>query len=427
MIARRRVAAVLAVLAGALAHGCASQGMPPGGPPDAAPPVLLGTQPESGAVNVRRGSIVLQFDEVLREGAASGRGGSGAAGLAGLVVVSPGDGRDRVRWRRTALEIEPSGGLRPNTAYRVTLLPGLGDLRGNATAEPVELVFATGASIPTGLVEGAVFDWVAGRPAPRAVVQAFRGDDSTFRWTAFADSLGAYALRDLAPGAYHLRAFLDQDNDRRLDAREAFDSVTVTIAGIVPDTGARDFYAFVQDTVGPRIELVDATDSLALRIRFDRPTAIDWVPDTTTTFVLQRSDSSRVPTGEVLPAARLDSLLQVVREREDSLARAADTTARADTAALADTVARVTPPGVAVPPDDSAGLAPAGPRFGRPLPVSQWAIRLPEPLAPGTYRLRAIGIPGLGGARRDSEREFTVRAPAPADTSRSPAGARPPR
>lgn len=409
---RVRVATALAVLGAATAHGCASPGLPPGGPPDAAAPVLTGTSPESGAVGVRGGSIVLRFDEVLREAAAS-RSSGGVSGLAALVVVSPGDGRDRVRWRRTDLEIEPSGGLRPNTAYRVTLLPGVSDLRGNATTEPVEIVFATGASIPAGAIGGTVFDWVAGRPAPRAVVQAFRGDDTTFRWTAYADSLGEYALRQLGPGAYHLRAFIDQDNDRRLDEREAFDSVTVTIAGIVPDTGARDLYAFVHDTVGPRIEAVDATDSLAVRVRFDRAAAAAWTPDSTS-FVLLRADSSRVATGAVVPAARFDSLVRAAQARADSIARAADTTAQADSAR------RAAPP-LAPVPADTADTSRAGPRFGRPIPVREWVVRLPAPLDPGTYRLRATQVPGLGGTRRDSDREFQLRAPAtPSDSTRPP-------
>jgi hypothetical protein len=31
-----------------------------------------------------------------------------------------------------------------------------------------------------------------------------------------------------------------------------------------------------------------------------------------------------------------------------------------------------------------------------------------------------VDIPGLGGTRRTSEREFTIREPAPRDTTRAP-------
>lgn len=409
---RVRAARALVVVAGAVvaaAWGCASPGMPPGGPPDKAEPVLVRVTPESGAVNVRASSVLFRFDEVVSE-AAGGLRGQGS-GIQALVVVSPGDGRERVSWRRTAVEVEPRGGFRPNTAYRVTLLPGLSDLRGNRLSTPSEIVFSTGPTIPDGRVTGAIFDWAAGRAAPLAWVQAFRGSDSTLRWMSRADSLGRFSLRDLGPGAYRVRAFIDANNNRRLDERESFDSLTVTVA-TGADSAATDFYAFAHDTIGPRIEAVEPVDSLSLRIRFDRATAVDWVPDTTTSFALQRADSSRVPVAAVLPAARLDSLLAVERERADSLARAADTTARADSAPP-----RIAPP---VRPETADTAGARGPRMNRPVPVREWAVRFPVALVPGTYRLSAVEIPGLSGRRRDSDREFTIRAPAPRDTTAAP-------
>jgi hypothetical protein len=404
----RRLLVHAAAFACAAAWACASPSMPPGGPPDKAEPVVVRVTPESGAVNVRASSVLFRFDEVVSEG--TSRTGQATSGLQGLVVVSPGDGRERVHWRRSAIEVEPRGGFRANTAYRVTLLPGLADLRGNVLSQPSEIVFSTGPTIPEGRIGGAIFDWGAGRVAPLAWVQAFRRPDSTLRWSARADSSGRYALRDLAPGAYTVRAFIDQNQNRRLDERESFDSLTVTIAAAA-DTATTDFYAFAHDTIGPRIEVVEPVDSVALRIRFDRPAAVDWVPDSTSSFVLQRADSSVVPLGEILPAARLDSILGVERARADSIARAADTTARADT---------VPRPATPVRPVIGDTAAARGPRMARPVPVQTWAVRLPAVLLPGTYKLRAVSIPGLGGTRRSSDREFTIRAPAPRDTVTPP-------
>lgn len=413
----RRIAALgcLVAVATALAWGCASPGMPPGGPPDEAAPAVLRVTPESGTVNVRASSVLFRFDEVVSERAGGRATGSAAGDLAGLVLVSPGDGRERVSWRRSAIEVEPRGGFRPNTAYRVTLLPGLSDLRGNVLEGRSEVVFSTGAAIPAGRIDGVVFDWVAGRTAQNAWVQAFRAPDSTFRWLGRADSLGRYSLRDLAPGAYVVRAFLDPNNNRRLDDREPFDSATLSIAAERTDTASTDFYAFAHDTLGPRIEAVELVDSLALRVRFDRPVAPSWVPDSSTSFVLQRADSSVIPLGAILTAARLDSLLALDRARADSVARAADT------------VARAVPPAplgaIPLPPagrDTTDTLAARGPQMGRPQPVQHWAVRLLTPLAPGTYRLKAVQVPGLAGTRRDSDREFPVRAPAPPDTAGAP-------
>ncbi len=400
-----RPALVAAAVALAIV-ACASPGAPPGGPPDKVAPQVVAVSPESGAVNVKASSVVIRLDEVVAE-RPGGRMpvGGGAEGLGAIVLVSPGDGREKVEWRRNAIEITPRGGFRPNTAYRITLLPGLSDLRGNALLESSEFVFSTGATIPSGEITGVVFDWVGGRIAPLAAVEVFRASDTTFRWIARADSAGRYAVRDLAPGEYHLRAWIDTDNDRRLGEREAFDSLRLPL-----DTLAEtDLYAFVHDTIGPRLETVEAIDTTALRVRFDRAVALTWTPDSTA-LVLLRADSSTVPLGAMMSATRFDSIATVARALADSIARAADTTLRA-----ADTVR--TPPRPLRPVAAPDSTARPLPQLARPVPVRDWAVLLPSPLEPGTYRLRAVGIEGLSGTRRGSEREFRIRPPTPRDTS----------
>ncbi len=403
-----RLAAVGSVLTAAAVIGCASPGAPPGGPPDKVAPKIVQVTPDSGAVNVKASSVVIRLDEVVAE-RPGGRMpvGGGAEGLGAIILVSPGDGREKVEWKRTAIEITPRGGFRPNTAYRITLLPGLADLRGNALLESSEIVFSTGASIPSGEISGVVFDWVGGRIAPLAAIEVFRTSDTSFRWIARADSTGRYVVRDLAPGEYRLRAWIDADNDRRLGERESFDSLRVPL-----DARAEvDVYAFVHDTIGPRLETVEVIDSAALRVRFDRAVALTWIPDSTA-LVLQRADSSVVPLGAMMPAARFDSIATVARALADSIARAADTTQRA-----ADTARAPVRPVRPVATPDTGAVQRALPQLARPVPVRDWAVLVTAPLEPGTYRLRAVGIEGLSGTRRASEREFRIRAPAPRDTS----------
>ncbi|MBL8996753.1 MAG: Ig-like domain-containing protein [Gemmatimonadetes bacterium] len=404
-----------AALAGALTFGgltaCASPGMPPGGPPDVAAPELVATSPDTGAVRVRTSSVTLRFNEVVSERTGGSPGGAGGGTLDALVLLSPGDGRARVNWRRSALEIEPRDGFRPNTTYRLTLLPGLADLRGNTIRVPTEVVFSTGESVSTGALTGAVFDWVAGRAAPLARVEAFLPADTTFRWVARADSAGRFALRNLGPGTYHVRAWVDATPNRQLDSRESFDTLTVA----VDTTALRDFYVFSHDTLGPRIEVAEPMDTTALRIRFDRAVAPSWVPDSAT-FVLLGADSARIMLGTPVPEARYDSLQRVARAAADSVRAAQDTTGPQPRPA------RVTPPARASADTGSA------PRFGRPIPVQNWVAPLLAPLAPGEYRVRVSEAEGLSGARRDSERQFTVRAPPPPKDSVPPAAAaRPPR
>lgn len=398
---------------------CASPGMPPGGPPDAVAPEVVAVRPDSGAVNVRASSAIIRFSEVVSEGPRTP--GAGTGGLGAVVIVSPGDGLERVHWRRNAIEIEPRDGFRAGTAYRITLLPGIVDLRGNVMTESRSVVFSTGADIPDGTISGAVFDWVAGAPAPNARVEAFLPADSTFRWMARADSTGRYALRNLRAGTYMLRGFIDQNNNRGLDRREAFDALAVTLDSTI----SIDLYAFVHDTVGPRIETVARVDSSALRVRFNTAVAVDWAP-TETAFVLIRTDadSAVVPLGEAVPAARFDSITTAARAAADSIAL--DSTVRANPAdsvaarRLAELVERSRVAAIADTTTDS--LVVERPTSGRPTPVREWVIGLPQPLVPGAYLLRAVEIPGLSAARETSERAFVIDPPPPPapDTTGAP-------
>ena len=185
-----------------------------------------------------------------------------------------------------------------------------------------------------------------------------------------------------------LRGWIDQNQNGSIDGREAFDSVTVTLG----DVATRALYAFEHDTIGPRLESVELVDSTGLRLKFDRAPSPDWAP-VATTVSLQRADSSRVPIGLAMPAARFDSL-------RAARAAAADTL-EADTTAV-----------------DSVAPAPRpAPTLDRPVPILGWVVPLTQPLPPGTYRLKVQQVRGLTGRVRDSEREIRARPPAPKDST----------
>src|SRR5688572_21121166 len=257
----RRLIALLAVC------GCAQAGVPPGGPEDRRPPVLVRVTPADSATNVRGDGIAFEFDEVVSERP------RGAPGLAELFLVSPSRGPSGVSWRRTRVEIRPRGGLRPNTTYTVQMLPGMVDLDGNPDSAGVTLVFSTGPTLATGRIAGRVFDWVAARPVPRAVVQAILLPDS-LRYATQADSLGAFTITHLPEGQFLLQAIVDVNRNGIADGRELFDSVTVTLA----DSIQRDMLAAVRDSLGSGIATAEVRDTLTLRVSLDRPLDTLFVP-----------------------------------------------------------------------------------------------------------------------------------------------------
>jgi hypothetical protein len=412
----RRRAWLAVCAAGAAAVGCASQGMPPGGPPDTTPPAMLRVTPESGATGASPRSVEFVFDGVVSERPRS------APSLAQLVVISPSDGPAVVDWARSRLVVRSRRGWRPNTAYTVTVLPGLADLRGNAATRPFRTVFSTGPVIPQGVIRGAAFDWMAGRPAPLARIEAMAGGDTLLRWTIAADSVGRYVLGSLPGDTFLVRAWVDQNSNGLRDPREPWDTVTVPVT----DSARADFYVFPHDTIGAGLSEVTIEDSVTIRVKFDRGLHPTDPLAGARLRVLRRSDSTELAVRTAFAAAAYDSMRARLRAaREDSAARA-DTSeqgrrarARSDSArrtAQQDSSARAQIADVRSARDTVRREPPPVP--ARPVPPTEFVLAMAEPL-PEDVPLRVIArdVQALAGPRRTTERPVTRRKPAPADSA----------
>lgn len=349
---------------------CASPGTPPGGPVDTEAPKILRISPDSGATGATPRNMVIRFDEVVSERP------TGAASLNALVLISPMDGEPSVDWNRSELAIRPRRGWRPNTAYTVTILPGISDLRGNIRNEGAVTMFSTGATIPSGRIAGTLFNWVEGRPLARAIVQARPVTDTTLIYLSATDSTGVFNIGNLPAGAYNVRGFSDENSNRGLDPREAWDSTTIQLA----DSANVELLAFVRDSVGTRLLSVNVRDSVSLELTFDNPLS-----------------PTALPTAANVSVAGPDSVsLQIVA---------------------------ITPP----PPDT---VIPGVRRPSRPLPPRMIVVKLARPLAPKTtYRIRVIDAANLVGVRRSSDRTVTTPdlvAPSPQPATATPVPPPPP-
>jgi hypothetical protein len=374
-------------IGGASMLGCASAAPPPGGPEDHAPPRLVRVTPDTNAVNVHDAQVSFYFDETINDR------GSGAQEVGRHFIISPSDGSDRVSWHRSRIDVRPREGFRPNTAYSVSLLPGLGDLRGNSMRSGATVVFSTGPTIPPERITGVAFDWAAERPAALALVQAMTPDSVLY--LAQTDSVGHFALGPLSGGRYLVRAIVDANGNRALDRNEAFDSSTV----VVPLSAPLELRIAIRDTIAPRLLTVTATDSVTLRLAFDRaldPTQTLALAD----FRLVAADSS------VVPIARALTPREEITRSQAAQQAATDSIRRADSLAGKVLAPRPAP----VPPARAA----APPRPSLPPPFTSLLLETATPLAPNaTFRLSVSNLRGLTGRSQPSERSFTTPKPPP--------------
>ena len=407
---RRLIALTAVALVAGAGGACANRGgQPPGGPEDKEPPRLTRISPDSGTTGQRPDAVEFRFTETVSDRPSRGE-------LNQYFLISPNDGDPRVSWHRSRISVRPRRPFRPNTAYTITLLPGLADLRGNTMTEGAATVFSTGPDFPRFGIVGRIFDWAAERPAQGAFIQAISHPDSV-TYLATSDSLGAFSIGPFGPGRYTLRGILDRNGNRALDAGEAWDSTTRIITVSRPTA---ELLAIPRDTIPPRISGAAADDSATVRITFDRP--IDpGQPLTPALFRIQRADSTSLAIANVV-GARAGAVADSAAPRDTGRAAAARPGAPPSVVPL---------PPAANPPARTPSVAePPPPRPSRPAPETAVILRLSPParLEPGaTYRATAVGIRNLLGRGGTSARTFTAPRATPPDSTRGvPPARRPP-
>lgn len=421
----RRQAQSAGLLLALACAACASQGDPPGGPPDTAPPRILSVRPDSGAVLPDlKGDLVIQFDDVIDEMPGSSGGPSGISGLAKQVALSPVAGDVKVSWHRSAIHVHPEEGWKRGRVYRLELYPGIADLRHNILKQGRTIVFSTGPALPHASLTGTALAWVEQRPLTQGVILAALRPD-TVPYVTYSDSAGNFKLTGIPPGNYVVYAVADQNNNRRADRREAYDSTEVH----VDSAATAVLWTFVHDTAGPRLHTAALVDSFALRLEFSAALDPATRLDTSAVHVFLLPDTTPVPVTGVFAAAAYDSVRARERAVQDSIKRAADTTRRA---APADTTNRAPPPGArpggraAVPGGPTAPAPDTTARHllrSRPVPTDKIVVRVGAPLKPGSkYLARVRGATNLNGAKADGQAVLAVPVPKAVakDTTRAP-------
>ncbi|HEU4801062.1 MAG TPA: Ig-like domain-containing protein [Gemmatimonadales bacterium] len=366
---------------------CAKIEPPPGGPPDQAPPFLVAVTPDTMAsLPGFDGEVEFRFNEVISEGSSPNRG-TGTGDLERLVLLSPTDRVPDVSWKRNRITVRPREGWRPNTVYRVELLPGVMDLRNNrATSLSRTLTFTTGGETPHDTLAVRVYDWTTGRPAARALVEAFLLPDS-LRYRFSTDSAGRLLAAPLPAGQFVVYGVIDANSNSLREEREAFDSATVA-------TGADslELWTFAHDTVPPRVREALPRDSVTVAVQFSQPLHPSVRFTTESVSVWRLADSSALEVVWLLREAEADSML---RAAQDSAAVPADSAVAA--------------------PQVKPGAQPGAPTArtpSRPPLSDRVLLRLAAPMdSAGRYGFSIRGVRNVTGVSASVDGRFVAPEP----------------
>lgn len=217
-------------------NSCARQGSPSGGPKDVTPPKLLGSFPDTLAVNVDPNiqEIEIRFDEYIQLKEYNKN-----------VVVSPPFERNPtvspISMAEKSVRIKLRDALLPNTTYSFNFGDAIQDFNENNKLSNFTYVFSTGSFIDSLSVKGSVFPGTEFELPKKVLVGLYNVDEnyndsvilkSKPYYISRVNEKGEYDLKFLKTGKYKLVAFEDKVENTKFDygkERVAFNSEIIDL------------------------------------------------------------------------------------------------------------------------------------------------------------------------------------------------------
>jgi uncharacterized protein (DUF2141 family) len=279
---------------------CASVAPPSGGPEDKLPPRISGTTLAPNAINQSVNlDLTLQFDEWIVQKPSSGA----------VAISPPISGKLRVEAKGEKLRIYSTEPLDSNTTYTLTVTNAIKDLQDNPLEKPFQILFSTGNFLDSlkvnfsvllqdSLIKKKKFPVVAFYPIGKArshkgYLEKFR--DSTLsaeadtipriakeipQYIAQTDSLGNGVLQGMQAGLYLAVAFLDENNNQKLDATSEIAGIAdfpfkLTEAKTSDDLPLLRFSLGDLDTSSFSLDAVSQRGNKEIEFSFSRNTVLD--------------------------------------------------------------------------------------------------------------------------------------------------------
>ena len=286
---------VLYLLLLALIMSCATVVAPSGGPEDKLPPRVSGTTLAPNSVNQNVNlDLTLQFDKWIVQ-----KPPNGAVAISPPIV-----GRIRLKADGDKLRIYSDAPLDSNTTYTLTLTNAIKDLRGNPLENPFQILFSTGSFLDSlktdfsvqlhdSLTKKKKFPIVAFYPigkirAQKGYLERFR--DSTLtaesdtipnvtkeipQYVAQTDSLGNGTLQGMQAGQYLAAAFLDENNNQKLDAESEIAGIAAFPFELSEEKKLLRFSLGDLDTSSITLENVSQRGNGEIEFTFSRDIVLD--------------------------------------------------------------------------------------------------------------------------------------------------------
>lgn len=192
---------------------CANVGMPSGGEKDETPPVVVSSTPEANALNYKKKTIYIEFDELIQLKDYRQK----------FIVSPPVNEQPIVEARGNKLEITFEEDLQPNTTYTLDFADAIVDNNEGNILENYSFSFSTGEFIDSLQVSGNLWDADDLSPSEGVLVFLYENLNDTAIQTlvpvrmAKTNALGHFNIQNVRPGKYRVYALDDANRNNKFD------------------------------------------------------------------------------------------------------------------------------------------------------------------------------------------------------------------
>ncbi len=193
--------------------GCASTGMPTGGPKDEEPPYMVKSIPAANSLSFLGDEIRIEFNEIIQVSDIFQK----------LMVSPPVNKQPSVTTRGKTMILKFQEELQPNATYTLDFADAIKDNNEGNIIENFAFSFSTGDYIDSMAISGHLLDASDLSPVANALVMVYSNHaDSAFRTlvplrVTRSNAEGYFSIKNLAPIEYRLYALEDANRNYKYD------------------------------------------------------------------------------------------------------------------------------------------------------------------------------------------------------------------
>lgn len=244
-------------------QGCANPLPPSGGPRDTEPPSIVRTIPTDRTLLFSENTLLIEFSEYVDRTKALQS-----------IMITPAV-KYEASWSGKELELSITEPLQKNITYALSIGTDYADFSGNKPSQSHTIIFSTGNSLDSGMIQGNVFGQSAGAYVFLLSAKDSISFDPSKQSTTYKTQIGAngqFAFNALSTGTYRMYALQDLFKDGLYDIGTdgfAMASRDITIPSESQSIAMK--LSAPEDTLSPMLSMVMQTDKGVIEIRCTEP------------------------------------------------------------------------------------------------------------------------------------------------------------